>query len=133
MEEYLKAQNFRSLTTPLAAIAAVALVGIFGSPLVQAQTSDDAPRITQGLAIAPVPLKLTNLDTNLVGLGSYIVNAIAVCNDCHNTPQAQFVAGANPYFGQGKKINPANYLGGGRDFGALVDGTAHIVSRNLTP
>ncbi len=30
-------------------------------------------------------------------------------------------------------VNPATYLGGGNDMGALVPGTAHIVSRNLTP
>ncbi len=29
--------------------------------------------------------------------------------------------------------NPAAYLGGGRDFGPLIPGTASIVSRNLTP
>jgi hypothetical protein len=30
-------------------------------------------------------------------------------------------------------VNPAVYLGGGDDFGALIPGTANIVSRNLTP
>lgn len=31
------------------------------------------------------------------------------------------------------KVNPDSYLGGGRDFGRLIPGTADIVSRNLTP
>lgn len=29
--------------------------------------------------------------------------------------------------------NPKTYLGGGRDFGPLIPGSAHIISRNLTP
>jgi quercetin dioxygenase-like cupin family protein len=43
--------------------------------------------------------------------------------------------GRNPFFGQPVKINPATYLGGGRDFGPLLPtpGSPHIVSRNLTP
>jgi hypothetical protein len=34
-----------------------------------------------------------------------------------------------------KKINPATYLGGGRDFGPFPgpNSTLHIISRNLTP
>lgn len=35
--------------------------------------------------------------------------------------------------GQPKVINPATYLGGGRDFGPVVPGSADIISRNLTP
>lgn len=70
-------------------------------------------------------------------LGSYLVNAAGDCNACHNAGPGnnQFLPGGNPYFGQHpKKINPATYLGGGRDFGPLVPGgSAHIVSRNLTP
>ena len=31
------------------------------------------------------------------------------------------------------KVNPDVYLGGGDDFGALIPGSAHIISRNLTP
>ena len=34
---------------------------------------------------------------------------------------------------QPKIINPATYLGGGRNFGPLIPGSAPIVSRNLTP
>lgn len=30
-------------------------------------------------------------------------------------------------------MNPATYLGGGQDFGVLIPGSAHIVTRNLTP
>lgn len=45
----------------------------------------------------------------------------------------EFVPGGNPYMGQPKVINPATYLGGGRDFGPVVPGSADIISRNLTP
>jgi hypothetical protein len=43
--------------------------------------------------------------------------------------------GGNPYFGQPAVVNPATYLGGGRDFGAYPGPGPfpHIISRNLTP
>ena len=98
-------------------------------------SSSDESRIQEGFKIAPVPLNLAGKDPALVGLGSYIVNAVSSCNACHNSGPGdnQYVRGGNPYFGQPKKINPATYLGGGRDFGAFAPGTAHIISRNLTP
>lgn len=92
-------------------------------------------RIQIGFEIAPVKLNLSGKDRDLVGLGSYIVNSVAGCNDCHSAgPATQFVAGGNPFFGQSpKQVNPATYLGGGRDFGPLIPGSADIISRNLTP
>ncbi|HLO00499.1 MAG TPA: hypothetical protein VK208_18720 [Pyrinomonadaceae bacterium] len=87
-----------------------------------------------GLEISPVPLNLAGKNRDLVGLGSYIVNAHAACNDCHSPgPAVEYVNGGNPYFGQPKKVNPDVYLGGGQDFGPLIPGSAHIISRNLTP
>jgi len=99
---------------------------------------DELKRIQRGLEIAPVPLDFKHKDRQLVGLGSYIVNAQADCNGCHSAgPPTEFARGGNPYFGQPEKINPATYLGGGRDFGELLPppgiGSAHIISRNLTP
>lgn len=97
---------------------------------------DDDPRIRRGFEIAPVSLDFGRRDRDLVGLGSYIVNAVAGCNDCHSAgPETQFLQGGNPFFGQPKQINPATYLGGGRDFGPYPGPTSpvHIVSRNLTP
>jgi hypothetical protein len=100
------------------------------------QGDDSDPRIEQGFDIAPVPLNLEGKRRALVGLGSYIVNTEG-CNDCHSTgPKMQYAKGGNPYFGQPKQVNPATYLGGGRDFGELAVppvGSAHIISRNLTP
>jgi hypothetical protein len=88
-----------------------------------------------GLRIAPVPLNLEGKNIELVGYGSYLVNAVANCNSCHSAgAQSEFAPGGNPYFSQSPtKLNPATYLGGSRDFGPLMPGTAHIVSRNLTP
>lgn len=94
-------------------------------------------KVRLGFEIAPVPLNLHGKDRELVGLGSYIVNAVADCNGCHSAgPQTEYTQ--NPYllapvFKGKKKVNPATYLGGGDDFGQLVPGSADIVSRNLTP
>jgi hypothetical protein len=104
-------------------------------------------RIKIGFEVAPVPLNLVGKDHDLVGLGSYWVNVIASCDDCHTAggpPNFNYAAGGNPYFGQHKKIDPTTYLAGGTDFGpALPPGFyapgygsylgPDIVSRNLTP
>jgi hypothetical protein len=121
-----------------AAVAMIVAASSFNnSSHVQAQSGDDPADVVEvGLKIAPVPLNLANKDRELVGLGSFIVNGIAACNDCHSAgPQTQYLPGGNPYFGQPKVENPATYLGGGRDFGVLipVPGAPDIVSRNLTP
>ena len=138
----------RQLVTSAVAITVFAVVtagNLISSPRVRANDDDGDrdrhdSRIEQGLDIAPVPLNLAGKNRALVGLGSYLVNAVADCNGCHNHGPGnnQFAPGGNPYFGQPKKINPETYLGGGRDFGPLVtvgpgSASAHIISRNLTP
>jgi hypothetical protein len=80
--------------------------------------------ITRGFLIAPVPLNLPGKDPELVGLGSYVVNAIAGCSGCHTNPE--FAPGGDPYMGQPERINTANYLAGGTAFGPFK-------SRNITP
>jgi hypothetical protein len=82
------------------------------------------PRISQGFEIAPVPLHFKKKDRDLVGLGSYIVNAQGACNDCHTNPP--FATGGNPHLGEPKVINFTHYLAGGMAFGPFL-------SRNLTP
>ncbi len=95
------------------------------APLAAGATpATNAERIAKGIRIAPVPLNLSGLDRNLVGLGSYLVNAVAGCNDCHSLQQ--FAPGGDPYLGQKKKINQTDYLAGGRAFGPFV-------SPNVTP
>ena len=121
----------------LVMFAAIVIAGaLIKSPRAQAQSggNDQESRIEQGFEIAPVPLNLEGKNRALVGLGSYLVNAVAACNDCHDAgPPTQYAPGGNPFFGQPKEINPTTYLGGGQDFGALLPASPHVVSRNLTP
>ena len=128
---------FKRMRIMVAPVALAILGTVIGSSYVHADDDDrdsNDPRIRRGFEIAPVPLNLRHTDHELVGLGSYLVNAVAECNGCHSAgPMTEFVRGGNPYFGQPKIVNQATYLGGGRDFGALVPGTPNIVSRNLTP
>jgi len=96
--------------------------------------NDNDNRIRIGFKVAPVPLNLEHKNSALVGLGSYMVNVVASCNDCHSDgPMTQYLPGGNPYFNQPAQVNTAVYLGGGRDFGPVVPGTPDIISRNLTP
>jgi hypothetical protein len=127
------------LTGAILACGGLGLAGLLiSSPRGRAQDRGLASdsRIEQGFEIAPVHLNMAGLNPALVGLGSYIVNTEG-CNDCHSAgPRTQYARGGNPFFGQPKVVNPATYLGGGRDFGELVTpgiGSAHIISRNLTP
>src|SRR6202158_346325 len=120
-----------------AALAVVVLAGILiRSPRVYADDDDHESKIRVGFKIAPVPLNLDGKNRALVGLGSYIVNAQGDCNGCPSPgPATEFAPGGNPYFGQPTKLNPATYLGGGRDFGPFPGPGPfpHIISRNLTP
>lgn len=85
---------------------------------------DEAERIRIGFAVAPVPLALRHKDPNLVGLGSYLVNTQAGCNDCHTNPS--YLPTGNPFMGEPAQVNVAGYLAGGQTFGPFT-------SRNITP
>ena len=87
-------------------------------------SANEALRIARGFRIAPVRLDMRGKDPLLVGLGSYLVNAAGGCNDCHTNPP--YAAGGDPFQGQPKRVNAANYLAGGTPFGP-------VTSRNLTP
>lgn len=117
------------------AVSAAFVVAVSVSPTRHAKAEDEGDlRVKIGFYAAPVPLNLKGKDPELVGLGSYFVNVASECDGCHSAgPPTQYAPGGNPYFGQPTHINPATYLGGGRDFGALIPGSAHIISRNLTP
>lgn len=78
----------------------------------------------RGLAISPVPLNLNGRDKQLVGLGSYIVNAQSACSDCHTNPP--YLPGGDPFFGQQTQANVQHFLAGGVQFGPFT-------SRNITP
>ena len=79
-------------------------------------------RAKRGLDISVVPLDLTGKTADQIeqiGQGSYIVNGLAGCGDCHTNV-------ANGPEG------PTNFLGGG--IGFPLDTAGHIVfTRNLTP
>lgn len=84
----------------------------------------EADRILRGFQISPVKVTLRNRDRNLVGLGSYLVNAVGGCNDCHTNPS--YLPGHDPFMGQPKQVNSAHYLAGGQQFGPFT-------SANITP
>jgi hypothetical protein len=93
----------------------------------------DESRVQEGLRLSPVPLDLHHRNRALVGLGSYLVNAVASCNECHTCPS--YAPGHSPYGppfgppgGGDGQINAANYLAGGVPF--FPPG---VYSANLTP
>jgi hypothetical protein len=96
---------------------------------------DQDSRVRQGFNIAPVDLNLKGKNRELVGIGSYLVNAVGGCTDCHSCPT--YAPGHNPYGppssplppGYGR-LNKDNYLAGGVPF-ALPGVT--VRSANLTP
>jgi hypothetical protein len=151
-EPQMKTQKLLKLASAaVLTLGLIALSGRLSTPAsVQAQDNHhdtEASRIKLGFKIAPVPLNLDGKDPDLVGLGSYWVNAVSDCNFCHSAggpPNFNFAGAFNPYFGQAKKTDPTTYLAGGTDFGpALPPGFyaagygnylgPDIVSRNLTP
>ncbi|HET6630649.1 MAG TPA: hypothetical protein VFG91_12810 [Woeseiaceae bacterium] len=77
-----------------------------------------------GLRASPVALDTHRLDLELVGLGSYFVNTVGSCNECHTHPS--YLPGANPFMGEAEAINAEQYMAGGRQFGPFI-------ASNLTP
>ncbi len=130
----------------LGSVAAFTVATLAGAMMVtfspaRADSSQTDSRIQIGYNIAPVTLNTNGLNPALVGIGSYIVNAQADCNGCHNSPDlgGEWAAGGSPYFGQPKVVNTKGYLGGGSLFGPFpgkgINGNGQLVvySRNLTP
>jgi hypothetical protein len=114
----------------VAGFLAIALTG--SSPRVRADNGqgNEQQLIQIGFQIAPVTLNLAGKDQDLVGLGSFIVNAIGDCNGCHTSagpPNFNYASSHNPYFGQPYfnqkppfRTDPKAYLSGGADFGPAV-------------
>jgi hypothetical protein len=140
----------------VAVAGVIALCGMFmSSPRVHAD--DDQDMVSIGFNIAPVKLNLTGKDRNLVGLGSFIVNAQGDCNICHTASPTVSEYGTtstsnNPYLlfpsRPPWKAQAQYYLGGGQNFGPAGPGISsgiydssmfgpglgpNIISRNLTP
>jgi hypothetical protein len=91
----------------------------------------EGSKIERGLEMSPVPVKLANLDKDMVGWGSYLVNAASGCANCHTCPT--FAPGS----AKAKQINPQNYMAGGVPFAlpapARGAGPFELRSANLTP
>jgi hypothetical protein len=88
---------------------------------------DDDPRVRIGFKYAQdqgIKLDLRRKDKDVVGLGSYLVNAVGGCNDCHTAPP--YTLDPSVGLGAPKQINNACYLAGGQVFGPFV-------SRDITP
>jgi len=131
----VKVQRRAKMTAGVVVALAATLAGLAYTPhraLAQDQGNDDeASLIRIGFAIAPVPLNLEGKNRDLVGLGSYIVNAQADCNGCHTAggpPSFNYANGGNPYFlNQGPtKTDPTTYLAGGTDFGKAVPPSTEV-------
>ncbi len=132
----------KQFLTTVAVLTVSLLAGmmLLKSPQVRAdEGNNDSSKIQQGFAIAPVPLNMIGKNHDLVGLGSYIVNAQADCNGCHSIdPSTEYSQGGSPFllaptfFSGKKKVNPATYLAGGADFGPIAS-VPHLYTRNLTP
>jgi hypothetical protein len=118
-------------------VLTLGLIGLVGkwssSPDLHAQgngANGEQQLIQIGYAIAPVPLNLERKDHDLVGLGSYIVNAQADCNGCHTgggPPNFNYANYGNPYLLNhplGTKTDPSTYLAGGSPFGQAVPSSA---------
>jgi hypothetical protein len=91
--------------------------------------SSDYLRSIIGLRMAPVQLTFGNRNHLLVGLGSYLVNQAASCNDCHTNPS--FAPGHDPFLAQPKQINANVYLAGGHAYPA--DDGETVLPPNITP
>ena len=67
-----------------------------------------------------------------VGRGSYLVNAVADCSNCHTDgiPDGAFDSGLLP---ETFDVNTTTYLGGGVDLGVFFLLPFQVLSRNLTP
>jgi hypothetical protein len=132
-EEKMKREQFVPVTLTALALGAMVLGGmIITSPRAHASEQSEIQTVFD---IVPVTLNLQGKNHDLVGLGSYTLNAQGLCDECHRGPGAPYLPGENPFFGQHTSINPANCLGGCLDFGTLdASGQSpHIHPRNLTP
>ena len=147
-------ETIRRTTVALAAAGLITFLGInLSSQKVHAYQDSEQSLITIGLRIAPSFLNMQGKDPNVVGLGSFIVNAQADCNGCHGSdPANEYVQGHNPYLlpplNMQPQYNQATYLNGGQNFGPVGPGIVkdpksplfggpglgpNIITRNLTP
>jgi hypothetical protein len=139
----------RDILKPVSALTVLVAAGILaGSQYGKAANDnngaqDEREMIQIGMTTAAstgIHLNITSQDTDLVGLGSYIVNVTSDCNLCHSPAfiTTSFTPNGNPYllppvYSGHKMVDPTVYLGGNQNFGPPAPGYANIISRNLTP
>src|SRR5271168_3556842 len=103
-------QSCAKLAGAIVTFVAIALAAMsIKAPRAHADDDDTDSRIRIGFKIAPVHLKLAGRDRALVGLGSYLVNAVGDCNGCHTSggpPNFNYAPGGNPYFNQPLVTDP---------------------------
>jgi len=130
----VNSERFASTIRGILVLFLLALAGtLVRSRLVLAHNQNDgwqhkdgeAELVRIGFEIAPVPLNLEGKNHDLVGLGSFIVNAQGDCNGCHTgglAPNFNYANGGNPYLlnQAPTKTDPTTYLSGGTDFGPAV-------------
>jgi mono/diheme cytochrome c family protein len=98
--------------------AGVSVVVVNDAGVLVTPTPPLSARATQGIAISPVPMPIAGLpmeQAEQLGIGSYLVNAVCSCSDCHT-----------PAGGGSDK-----FLAGGT--GYAVDDGSVVYARNLTP
>jgi hypothetical protein len=111
-------------------IAATVFVGTVVGTVVRADDRgrhDEDSRVRIGLEYARrqgIQLNFSGRDRETVGFGSYLVNAVGGCNDCHTAPP--YTKDPYAFLGAPKQVNVACYLAGGQAFGPFV-------SRDITP
>ena len=113
---------FVAATTAALCLVAVQGMAKPGHPGPKPKPEHHDKREEIGKQIAPVTLNLEHKKKKRVYLGSYLVNAVGGCNDCHTAPA---MVGGNGADDPGQP-NAANYLAGGAHFGPFV-------SANITP
>jgi hypothetical protein len=115
--------------TILIGVVATVFVGTVVTAIVRADDRNDDrdSRAQIGLAYARhqgISLDFKGRDRETVGLGSYLVNAVGGCNDCHTAPP--YTRDPYAFLGAPKQVNIGCYLAGGQAFGPFV-------SRDITP
>lgn len=126
----------RFLVGAFAAMFAVTLgLALVGAEGARDEGGDEA-RVRAGLQFAKkqgIDLSYKKRNKELAGLGSYLVNAVGGCNDCHTAPP--FTTDPGAFLGASKQVNVQCYLAGGTPFGPPPFGLPpnSPVSRNLTP
>jgi len=111
----------RKLLRPalLAAVAcAIVLIGA-----TESNTASES-RVQRGLSISPVPLDTHGKNLAYVANGSYIVNSMSACADCHSCPT--YAKDPLSTADRSQWVNKQNYLAGGVHFGPFT-------SANITP